>query len=521
MKNLFNRKNQSKKKKRQKNDRTRQVMANEEDYSFNRRQFLNTAFFKPISIVAAGSVLGQLACGDESFNDRDDIPNLLFITADDLGWKALSCYGNKDIHTPNLDRLAREGVLFENAFVVSSSCAPSRASLVTGQYPHTHGVTGLTHIYKTRSLSVYHETLPDHLTDNGYNTALQGKWHVSPYLPASWYGYNERLSGIFPEDFKIHTAKKTIEFIEKNKDHRFYLEVNYMQNHRDAYGEFKMDADFPVDPEKISIPEYWTLPDSPGLREDAARYYSQTLKMDAMIGELLDTLDRLDIADKTMVVFTSDNGPPYPGNKMTLYDRGVGVPLLVRHKNKLPAGRRIKHLINSIDIMPTMLDAVKIPVPDYVQGISFYDMMLSEKPEPIREAVFLEMTNHVHYIPLRAVRTHRMKYIKNYSDITFGLDQNNHDEWAHELAELPNQPWKRPRVPEELYDLKNDPNEQVNLITTENETLKKKYQKIHESMKTLLRAHMKATADPYLDHEFTHDYNKDDYLPSVPGEKYK
>lgn len=492
---------------------------NKEERTMSRLEFLSKTMFTPVSVVAAGSLLSALGCSEDEFNTDQNLPNIIFLTADDLGWKALSSYGNTDIETPNIDRLAAGGALFENAFVVSSSCAPSRASLITGQYPHTHGVTGLTHIYKLRSLSPFHDTLPDHLSEEGYNTALQGKWHVSPYLPASWYGYNNRLSGIFPEDFKIHTAEKTIDYIKQNKDNRFYLEVNYMQNHRDAYGEFHMDEDFPVDYRRIRVPGYWTLPDSEELRKDAARYYSQTLKMDHMIGEILDTLDELSITEQTMVIFTSDNGPPYPGNKMTMYDRGTGVPLLIRYPQKIKPQKRYSQLISSIDIMPTMLEAVGLEVPAAVQGYSLYPLINSDTADDgayrPREAVFFEMTDHVYYIPGRAVRTERYKYIRNYSDITYGLDQNNHDQWAHELSELENQPWKRPRVPEELYDLKNDPNEQNNLIKS------RKHKKILEKLKTMLENHMRETDDPYLGEPFTHDYEASAYEPSEPGEKYK
>ncbi len=471
---------------------------------------------RAVPAVAFCSGLDLLAsCGGKNFSTDAGKPNIILITADDLGWKDLSCYGNTNIRTENIDRLASGGIRFEKAFVVSSSCAPSRASLITGQYPHTNGVTGLTHIYKTRSLRPFYRTLPSILRKEGYNTALQGKWHVSPYLPTSLYGYNERLSGMLPKDFHIHDTKKTIDFIKRNKGNRFYLEINYMNNHRDGYGEFSFAEGFPVDPDSITIPGYTTLPNWPEIREDFAKFYSQTLKMDAMVGEILDSLDELGLAENTMVLFISDNGPPYPGNKMTLYDRGARVPLLIRWPEKFDGNRAIPHLTNSIDLMPTILEACGIPIPGGVEGESLFSVLANAGAKPVHEEIFLEMTDHVYHLPTRAVRTENWKYIRNYSDIAMGLDQNNHMEWAHRLCEKENQPWKKPRVQEELYNLEADPNEQNNLAGID------KYREKLGEMKTLLRDHMKATDDPYLNRGFQHDYDPSLYTPSVPGEKYK
>jgi len=460
-----------------------------------------------MALVAALAAAGLACSGDPAgeFSGDPDLPNLILITADDLGWKGLSSYGNEKLSTPNIDRLAQEGVRFSHAFVAASSCSPSRASLITGQYPHTHGVTGLTHIHPMKSLSPFHQTLPKLLRQSGFNTALQGKWHVSPFLPTSWYGYDERLSGIMAKDFWFHDATKAIDFVTRNRNNRFYLELNFMQNHRDADGEFHFDSDFPVDPDEVRVPAYWTLPDWPEIREDVARYFSQTMKMDQIVGELLRTLDDLQLAENTMVIFVSDNGPPYPGNKMTLYDRGTGTPLLVRWPRRLPAGRVLDRLVSSIDIMPTMLEAAGITPPDDVQGRSLLGMMQSRAAWADDEAIFSEMTHHVHYLPTRAVRTRRWKYIKNYSDIAVGLDQNHHDDWAHRLCELPNQPWKRPRVEEELYDLAVDPDEQVNLAADPEQARQL------QEMRALLRRHMVETQDPFLDAPFTHDHDPKAY----------
>ncbi len=239
------------------------------------------------------------------------------------------------------------------------------------------------------------------------------------------------------------------------------------------------------------------------------------MKMDRMIGDVLDTLDELGIAENTLVCFLSDNGAQFPGGIMTLYDRGTGTPMLIRWPKGVKGGMVYDGLVNSIDIMPTILEACGVPMPKEVQGTSLLDVLKGNETGPVHDAVFTEMTEHVYYIPSRAVRTKRFKYIKNYSDNPFGLDQLNNKQWAHRLCELPDQPWKSPRVEEELYDLSADPNESVNLVNDPD------YSKELEAMRELLREHMKATNDPFLDKEFTFDFkdNPEIVEPLEAGEK--
>ncbi len=475
----------------------------------SRRDFLvNTG----LGAAAMGSALSVSGC-DNSFSTDTELPNIILITADDLGWKDVSCFGNNDIKTQNIDRLASEGVKFTNAFVVSSSCSPSRAALLTGQYPHTNGVTALTHRYKTKSLMPFYTTLPTLLEKAGYNTGLMGKWHVAPYLPSSWYGYNKRMTGLglSKGDWVVDKADKAINFIENNKQNRFYLEINFLQNHRIDHGKFYQAPNHPVNWENIHVPEYWALPDWDDIRKDAAKYYSQTLQMDAIIGSILNHLDKTGLADNTMVVFLSDNGAPYPGNKMTLYDRGTGTPVIMRWPEKIKKGTRVTNLMNSIDVMPTILEACGLDIPPDLQGKSFWKHATGEQDNELHEAVFTEMTHHVFYLPTRSARTRNWKYIRNYSDIALGVDELDLTEWAHKLCDLPDQPWKKPRIKEELYFLPDDPNEQKNLISSDSNL------KDLERMRMLLDDHMKKTDDPFFGKPFTQDYNSRDY--DMPKEK--
>jgi N-sulfoglucosamine sulfohydrolase len=458
----------------------------------SRRGFLRSA------LVSAAAPLG---CGERRYATDAALPNVLFLTADDLGWKDVGCYGSRDVRTPHIDRLAREGVRFTRAFGATSSCSSARATFITGQFPHTHGVTGLAHRHPLHQLRPFRDTLPSLLRDAGYHTAIEGKWHVAPYLPTSWYGYEERLSGIFADDMWIRDASSSRAFVRESRGHRFYFEVNYMNNHRDAEGDFHFAAGHPIDPARLGVPAYLHLPDWPEIRAELARYASQTEAMDAMIGALLDALDETGQAANTLVVFVSDNGAPFPGSKMTLYDRGIGTPLLLRWPERLPAGRVVDELVSTVDLMPTFLEAARLPVPAWVEGESLLSLAAGAPARTSREAVFAEMTHHIDAIPARAVRTRRWKYIRNYSDNPIGLDQLADEAWAHRLCELPDQPWKRPRPREELYDLAADPDEQRNLAADPAHAGRLR------TLSERLDAHMQRTADPYLGRPFAHDYD--------------
>jgi arylsulfatase A-like enzyme len=478
-----------------------------------RREFMETA----AKAAVATSCLGMgpsLGCGRKRLREATpDAPNIVLLVADDLGWRDLGCYGDRQISTPNIDGLAAEGVRFNNAFVAAPSCSPSRASIITGQHPHTSGVTGLSHRRKRLMLSPFKTTLPEVLDQSGYHTAIEGKWHVAPFLPTAWYGYAERLSGILPKDFWIRSSGEAIAFIEENRSNAFYLELNYMDTHRDDFGEFEFAEGFPVDPEQISVPAYFALPNWPEIREEVARYYSNASKMDRMIGEVLAKLEELELRERTLVCFVSDNGPPFPGNKMTLYDRGIGTPLVMRWPGRIPAGTVNDSLVSTIDLMPTLLEAAGCPVPSDVQGESVLPLAAGEREGNGREAVFAEMTYHVHYLPMRAIRTTKWKYIRNYSDDAVGLGQCAHKDWAHRLCELPNQGWKRPRVPEELYDLEADPNEQENLAADP------AFERVLEMRKRDLDRQMVETQDPYLGREFEKNYPAKDFAHPA-GKRY-
>lgn len=460
------------------------------DSKCSRRDFLaGTGLF------GAALFAPSLACGEEPAPRRGDprFPrNVILITGDDLGWKDLSSSGNPNLKTPNLDRLKRGGVSFEYAFDVTSTCSSSRATYATGQYPHTHGVVGLVHRLPELSLSEGTPTLASRLRDAGFRTAIEGKWHLAHPQSPEPYGYDDVMTSIATQ--WIVSTEKTVDFIARTADRRFFFEINYMNPHRNPLGVFVSHPDHPVDPATLIIPEYVSLPDVPGVRAELASYYSQVERMDAMIGVLVATLEEHGLLDDTLIAFISDNGIPFPGNKLNLYDRGTGTPFFFHWPAGLPAEIVRNELVSSVDLMPTLLDAVGVPIPAEVQGRSLLPLLRDPAAKGGETAIFSEMTRHKDTpFPMRSVRTARYRYIRNYSDEPVPLEGGDQPWVAEVLASAPDRyRWGKRRPPEELYDLASDPQEQNDLVASgaAEETLRE--------LRALLDEHMARTADPLL-----------------------
>ncbi len=439
-------------------------------------------FCKGAAIAAAAPFVARGA-----YKERQ--PNVILITGDDVGWRDLSCYGNNDLETPNIDALAEQGVRFTNAFVTSPSCSASRASIITGQSPHSVNVLGLTHVHTQYQMPKHIPTLPRSLNRAGYVTGIHGKWHVAAFKPSCSYGYDVQMSIM-----KIKHAWKAKRFISACKDRPFYLELNFMQPHRPDFHNhaFQMDPDFPVDPGAIRVPEYWQVPDWPEIREDVAAYYSQMMKMDHIIGDILGHLEKQGLAEDTLVIFVSDNGPPYPGCKMTCYDRGIGAALVMRWPAALPAGKEVDALVSTTDLMPTCLAASGASIPKSVQGSSLLGISRGEA-DSVRDAVYASITYHVDYQPIRAIRTNEWKYIMNLSSEPFSLDQCAGFEWAHKVAEMERHSYYRSRLPEELYHISKDPHERNNLAGS------KEHLEVKQRLERKLREWRQETDDPLLE----------------------
>jgi N-sulfoglucosamine sulfohydrolase len=446
-----------------------------------RRQFLRSAAAAPAIVQPARR------------------PNILLLIADDLGLHT-GAYGDAVARTPNLDRLANEGVRFTHAFCTSASCSASRSVLFTGLHNHANGQFGHSHDFHHFSLHSRVQTLPALLKPAGYRTGLIGKFHVAPAAAFQW----DLLKESGARDVNS-MAQQAGEFIQAAGNQPWYLHVGFSDPHRAARG-FANEQAWPgvkpvkFDPAKLQVPSF--LPDTPECRAELAEYYQSANRMDQGIGWILERLKASGQWDNTMVLFLSDNGIPFPNSKTTLYEAGTRLPLLVRAPGLTRAGSTCQAMVNWADITPTLLEWSGASGPDYsLHGRSFL--------EPLRnpsaagwDQVFFSHTFHeiTMYYPVRGTRTRRYKYLRNlYPELEFphASDLWESPTWQA-TVKRGGQLGKRSldaylhRPAEELYDLEKDPDEVVNLAA----------QSQHRSMLERLRREThefrKRTGDPWL-----------------------
>lgn len=328
-------------------------------------------------------------------------PHVVQITCHDLG-RFLGCYGVATVRTPNLDRLAAAGVRCERAFATASGCSPSRAALATGRYPHANGVMGLAHDGFGWDLHPEERHIAGLLREQGFETHLFGLQHVTMRIERLGFGHVHRrgLGPAVAEDVEAVLAMPTAK--------PRYLEINLEEPHR----PYDQGGVGPEASAGVWIPPW--LPDTEATREEMAALQGAVQAADGAIGRILAALDGAGLAENTLVVFTADHGLAMPRAKCTLYDPGIGVALIVRWPGGgVRTGGTVSPLISNIDVLPTLLEAIGAAVPEGVQGRSFLPLLRGGAYSP-RDAIYAEKTFHSYYDPMRAVRTERYKYIRNF-----------------------------------------------------------------------------------------------------------
>lgn len=375
--------------------------------------------------------------------------NVLLVHWHDLG-RYLGVYGNPDVHSPCLDALAGEGVLFTRAHATAPLCSPSRGSLFTGRYPHSNGLVGLAHHGWEYRSGV--RTLPALLSESGWHTALFGMQHESSF--PSRLGFDEfDVSNSYCE----YVVERAVEWLRRPPAQPFLLTAGFFETHR----PYPHDRYEPADPTAVRVPAY--LPDTPEVRQDLADFYGSITVADAAVGQLLDTLSDTGLDENTWVVFVTDHGPALPRAKSTLYDAGTGISLIVRPPRSRKAAPRIcDELFSGVDLLPTLLEVLGVEVPAEVEGISQAANLL-ENGEEMRSAVYTSKTYHDSFDPIRAIRTKDYSYIENYADRPV-LDLPWDIEDSAPGRALAGQ-IDGPRPHRELYDLRADPRELNNLLT--------------------------------------------------------
>ncbi len=398
-------------------------------------------------------------------------PNVLLITSEDNG-PELGCYGDPYVKTPNVDRLATEGVRFERAFVATASCSESRGSILTGLYPHQNGQIGLaTHHYRTFDRT---RNLAGLLKKHGYRTGLIGKLHVNP-------------ESAFPFDFRPNVsrcntfARRDVERVAElagdfftASDAPFFLMVNYADAHlpflRQQHGLPKS----PLSADDVR-PLPWIGLDTPGLRKSQADYYNCMMRMDTGVGMLLAALDRAGATDKTLVIYLGDHGAQFPRGKLASYESSLRVPLICRFPGHIPSGETRSELVSTVDLVPTVLEATTARRPPGLAGCSLMPLMTKEDVK-WRDYLFSEYHGHYPplYFPQRTVRDDRYKLIVNLlqdrpnpvADVCTSSAQPSYVSKADVAAGAPAvcqtySTWSD-APPIELYDLESDPYEMRN-----------------------------------------------------------
>ncbi len=452
-------------------------------------------------MIRATAVLALL-CALCSPADSAPPRNVLLLIGDDLG-RQLGGYGDPDAMTPNIDRLAAEGVRFSHAFAAVSSCSPSRSTIYTGQFVHTNGQYGLAHAAHHGRTHEGIKSIPSYLNEAGYRTGIIAKLHVEP---ASVYPFTDNLGG---EGRNVSDlAARARKFFADCGEKPFFLAIGYTAPHRGKQG-FDNGENRPgvvpavFDPAKLAVPGF--LPDLPEVREDLADYHQSVNRLDQGVGMILKVLEESGQAGRTLVIFLSDNGLPFPGGKTELYDPGIHLPLIVRSPPGTKRGIVNAAMVSWVDLLPTVLDWAGVKPPKGLPGRSFLPVLEQEKPEGWDEIHASHIYHEIPmYYPMRAVRTRTHKLIRNLahelpapvaSDLTKGASWQAI--WKRRVTHLGGRTMDAyvHRPLEELYDLDKDPLETKNLAADPASAA------VLADLRRRMETWREATKDPWLEKE--------------------
>lgn len=376
----------------------------------------------------------------------DSRPNILYIHSHDTG-RFVQPYGFQ-VPTPNLQMLADQGVLFRQAFCAAPTCSGSRASLLTGLHCHNNGMLGLAH--RGWKLNDYGQHWVHALRRAGYRSTLIGEQHIS--VDPGVIGYEEVVD--VDSNHAENIAPETIERLREAGEDPWFMSVGFFETHRDFF------APTSVRDTLYSLPP-GNLPDAPATRRDVASFKASARSLDQGIGAVLHALHDFGLVENTLVICTTDHGIAFPNAKATLFDRGIGVMMIVRGPGGFSGGKVIDAPVSHLDVYPTLCDLAGVEHPDWLQGSSLLPLVHGQV-ERLHEAIFAETTFHAAYQPHRAVRTERWKYIRRFDDYPHPVLANCDDSASKDLWVAAG--WGQRTVPEEqLYDLVLDPAEGQNL----------------------------------------------------------
>jgi N-sulfoglucosamine sulfohydrolase len=437
---------------------------------------------------------------------RGERPNVLFAIADDWGWPHAGAYGDQVVQTPTFDRLAREGVLFQHAFVSAPSCTPSRGAILTGMWH-----------WRLRAAANLWSVFPDDLTifpelleEGGYEVGCTGKH----WGPGKTQSPGRRLAGQtfanFPDFMHQRDANKP-----------FFFWLGSLDPHRPY--ELGSGERQGIDAARIVPPA--CLPNVPEVRSDIADYYAEVQRFDRQVAAALEALEQAGELDRTIVVMTSDNGMPFPRCKANLYDSGSRMPLAIRWGARAPGGRVVEDFVSFVDFAPTFLEAAGLAVPATMNGRSLVSLLQSQatgQVDPARIETFIGKERHCPAqerpetggYPCRALRTRDYLYVRNFCPDRWPAGTPDYQAatfagaWLGDCDNGPSKSWlvehqaqdadtrrlydlafgKRPA--EELYDLRQDPNQLHNVAN------QPEYAEIRARLARQLTDRLRAADDP-------------------------
>ncbi len=435
-----------------------------------------------LAAIAGGAVAAVARKALSAPPGTSERPNILFITADDMNWDSVGAFGCPvpDI-TPNLDRLAGEGIRFEHAYLNIAVCQPCRESILTGRYPHRNGALGFEPIREDVP------TFPEQLHQAGYLNGVFGK--CAHYAPAERFFWHVSVTpndlGVGRDPQRFYEHAKTFLAQAQAERKPFFLHANSADPHRPFPRSDQESARagragrFPgvsrtFEPDEVVVPEF--LPDIPDVRREVAQYFTAVHRCDETVGQLLRALRESGLDETTIVLFLSDNGMAFPFAKTNCYRASTKTPLIIRWPGRVKPGTvDRRHFVAGVDIMPTLLDITGLPAPQGLDGRSFLPL-LSGRQQQGRRRVFTQFheTSAKREYPMRCVRTAAFSYTYNAwadgetefrNESQSGLSMNA----MRAAADADDAIRQRVdfflyRATEEFYDLRADPNELRNLI---------------------------------------------------------
>ena len=438
----------------------------------------------------------------------DTRPNILYCLADDWSWPHAGVYGDRVVRTPTYDRVACEGMLFNYCFSAAPSCTPSRAAMLTGQYPHRLEQGSCLWGFLPKKFPVY----PDLLEKSGYVVGCMGKGWGPGNFQAGGFTRN-------PAGPTFQSFDNFLKTVPEGKPFCFWFGSH--DPHRPYRAGSGAESGLTTD--KVVVPPFW--PDNEISRNDILDYYWKVERYDREVGELLELLAKAGKLDNTIVVMTGDNGWPFPRCKANLYDGGTRQPLAVRWPAKITGGQVCDDFINLMDLAPTFLEAAGLKPLREMTGRSFLGLLTGAEKCGSRNTVYLERERHANVqagnvgYPMRAVRTRDFLFIRNLRPDRWPAGDPKAPDFQNRVfGDCDDGPTKKDilarrdapelqklfelcfakRPAEELYDVRKDPHELINVAG------QPEYAAERKRLRAQLDEWMKATGDPRAIHDDDH-----------------